>query len=83
MQKNKDLAVVIALLYANEINVFLTSFWDTGIEAGLGDSMNGTLCVRTFMPEEFDLIPGYLLGQAIKFFPHVSFREFHPTNAQT
>lgn len=82
MQK-LNLTDVLKTLYSHEINVFITSFWNNGIEAGLGDSMNGTLCVRTFMPEEFDLIPGYLLGQAIKFFPHVSFREFHPTNAQT
>lgn len=69
MASDRNLLAVIKVLYANEINIFMTGFWDSGIEVGLGDGMNGTLCVRTFLPNEFDKIPDYLLTEAAKHFP--------------
>lgn len=35
-------------LYDSEINFSLSSFWDGGITARLGDEMNGFVAVETF-----------------------------------
>ena len=41
MKPTSDLSVVMTALYRSEINCSVSSFWDSGWTAMIGDSMNG------------------------------------------
>jgi hypothetical protein len=51
-------------LYAEEINCGISSFWDGGFTAWIGDEMNGRKAERNFDAEELDRIAGWFLAEA-------------------
>lgn len=58
------LETILRELYAREINVSISSFWDAGYTVRLGDDMNGYRAEREFKSEEFDQIGDWLLAHA-------------------
>lgn len=53
-------------LYAEEINVQISSFWDGGWTVKIGDEMNGFSEEALFWNENFDKIAEYLHEYIIK-----------------
>lgn len=74
MKDERDLGDVLSGLYRSEINFLISSFWDNGIEARIGDEMNGFRAVQTFHPARLgEMSPvwmaDWLHAAAIKHFP--------------
>jgi hypothetical protein len=59
-QQPTNLEDVLRALYAAERNVRIQSFWDCGWRVRVGDEMNGFSAERTFGPDAFDQIAGWL-----------------------
>jgi hypothetical protein len=53
-----DLTAVLTKLYESEINCSISSFWDNGILARLGDDMNGFLAeAQSAQPRRSSCVP--------------------------
>lgn len=74
----RDLAAVLEALYEAEINFQITTFWDMGVEVGLGDPMNGFRAEAVFYPAtplrrgdqwEVSQIADWLHAEATAHFP--------------
>jgi hypothetical protein len=60
-------------LYDSEVNFSITCMWDGGIEAKLGDEMNGFVAERTFFIADISRIGPWLTDEAIRIWPESSF----------
>lgn len=65
------LTAVMRALYANEINVAISSFWDGGWDVKLGDEMNGFKAESNF--DNLDDAASWLIDEAKKAFPRSDF----------
>lgn len=63
------LGTVLEILYANEINCGLQSFWDGGWTVWIGDEMNGRRAERSFEREQFADIAPWLADTAETLYP--------------
>jgi hypothetical protein len=60
----------ICLLYENEINCGVSSFWDSGISAWIGDASNGQKETHYFEVEHIGDVGPWLLEAARWHYPH-------------
>lgn len=65
------LTEVLKALYASEINVEISCFWDSGWAVRLGDEMNGFKAQDTI--DTIDDVPRWLIQQAKAFYPNSQF----------
>lgn len=65
-------------LYASEINVSISCFWDGGWDVKLGDEMNGFKAERTFENSELDSAGAWLVREAKRAFPDSVFAKAFP-----
>ena len=63
------LAETMCLLYRNEINCGMSSFWDAGWHVWIGDHMNGHDATEDFLDEHCDQIAPWLLSEAKRLYP--------------
>lgn len=71
-----DRSLVLALLYEHEINCGITSFWDEGYIAWIGDDLNGRQLQATFHPNEkyglpIETIGDWLWQSAVSLYPEI------------
>lgn len=59
----------MAQLYAAEINCGITSFWDAGWTAWIGDEINGRKAEETFWGEDLVDVAEWLLREAEAQYP--------------
>lgn len=62
-------------LYHSEINVSVTSFWDSGFEVKLGDEMNGFLAEDRL--QYWGQVEPWLRDKAIEHFPDSLFAKMY------
>lgn len=65
------LETVMQALYALEINCGLSSFWDGGWTAWIGDEMKGRKAEATFQPEDLHKIPAWFADNAERLYPAI------------
>ena len=63
------LAAVLRALYASEINVSVSSFWDGGWRVKLGDDWNGFDAEKEFRNDALDEAASWLVEQALALYP--------------
>lgn len=63
------LTKVIRRLYASEINCGLQTFWDGGLEAWIGDEMNGRRASETFGLGDLGEVATWLHDEALRLYP--------------
>lgn len=63
----RDILAAMQELYDSEINCQISSFWDTGYTAKLGDEMNGFVDSRGF--ETIEDAMNWLVHRAIEIYP--------------
>ena len=68
-QSMTTLSAVLQALYASEINVSVSSFWDGGWRVQLGDDWNGIDAEREFRNDELDEAAKWLIDQAVAHYP--------------
>ncbi|MCK4252713.1 hypothetical protein KAX97_14795, partial [candidate division WOR-3 bacterium] len=63
-----DAAEYIRMLYESEINFVISTFWDAGYDAKLGDEMNGFV-VESSGFSTFEEAIEWLVQEAVKHYP--------------
>lgn len=63
------LATVIQRLYDSEINCGLSSFWDGGWTAWIGDDLNGHASEAGFNRDDLGSVPGWMHAEAARLYP--------------
>lgn len=81
-----DAQLVLALLYEHEINCGVSSFWDEGYRAWIGDDRNGRLAEQDFHPNPkygrpIDQIGNWLWEAAVSRYPEIEKPRDVPTIA--
>lgn len=66
-----SLTAVMQALYASEINVEISSFWDGGWDVKLGDQMNGFKVEKNF--DNLDDAAPWLIAEAKTAYPNSEF----------
>lgn len=71
-----DAQLVLALLYEHEINCGVSSFWDQGYRAWIGDDLNGRLAEQDFHPNPkygrpIEQIGNWLWEAAVSRYPEI------------
>lgn len=66
-----QLETVLNALYGEEINCGVSSFFDEGWRAWIGDDMNGRKAEALFQPKDLHRIPAWLADNAERLFPDV------------
>ncbi len=72
---SRNLTDVLQGLYASEINCGLTSFWDAGWEAWIGDEMNGLRAEGICL--DLSAIAGWLHDNAVRLYPESAYAKAH------
>lgn len=68
---NKTPGELLQEIYESEINFYIETFWDGGMDVRLGDSLNGFKEIETF--DTFNEAVEFLVDSVIKHFPHSDF----------
>lgn len=68
-----ELASLLTKLYASEINVSVSSFWDRGWTIQLGDIGNGLKASSDFDNEHLDQAVRWLAEVAFQYYPNSNF----------
>lgn len=81
-----DAQLVLALLYEHEINCGVSSFWDEGYRAWIGDDLNGRTAEQDFHPNPkygrpIDQIGNWLWEAAVSRYPELEKPRDVPTIA--
>lgn len=62
----------LALLYQAEINAGVSSFWDAGFHAWVGDKLNGFKAEADFDVSQMDEIGEWLILEALRIKPSLT-----------
>lgn len=66
-----NLLAVMLALYASEINIAVSCFWDGGWDVKLGDNMNGFKAEKNF--DDLDSAAPWLIDEAKRLYPTSEF----------
>lgn len=74
-ERQSDLKALLRDLYASEINISISCFWDGGWDIALGDAMNGWRAKTCI--DNLDHAPKWIIAEAKRAWPDSQFAAEH------